>query len=41
MARRYVEIYEIKFRGIEFEEHRITLRDYFTNKRRNSRDSKK
>ena len=31
----------IRFRGIEFEERRNTPRDYFTNTRRNFRDTRK
>ena len=32
---RFAKIYKINFRGIEFEEHRITPKDYFTNTKRN------
>ena len=38
---RLAKIYKIKFREIEFEEHRITPRDYVTNTRRSFRDSRK
>ena len=31
-SRKVAKIYKIKSQGIEFEEHRITPRDYFTNK---------
>ena len=31
MSRRLAKIYKIKFREIEFEEHRITPRDCYTN----------
>ena len=39
IGERLAKIYKIKFREIEFEKHRITPRDYFTNTRKKSRDS--
>ena len=38
---RLAKIYKIKFREIEFEEHRITPRDYVTNTRKICRDSRR